>query len=44
VDAPVAAPEAVADDRDLASDGSPVLLLVEDDARYARVLRDLARA
>ncbi|MBJ6982775.1 HAMP domain-containing protein [Luteimonas sp. MC1572] len=43
VEAPVAAPEAVADDRDFEADGAPVLLLVEDDARYATVLRDLAR-
>ncbi len=43
-EAPVAPPVAVADDRDLQADGTPVLLLVEDDARYATVLRDLARS
>src|SRR5690606_17086712 len=42
-DAPAPA-EAVDDDRDLPADGAPTLLLVEDDARYATVLRDLARA
>ncbi|MFD0739587.1 HAMP domain-containing protein [Lysobacter koreensis] len=36
--------ETVADDRDILVEGEPVLLLVEDDPRYATVLRDLARA
>ncbi|WP_202841926.1 HAMP domain-containing protein [Luteimonas saliphila] len=44
IEAPSPPAEAVADDRDLPPDGAPVLLLVEDDARYASVLRDLARA
>ncbi|MDQ3495290.1 MAG: response regulator, partial [Pseudomonadota bacterium] len=36
--------ETVADDRDQLEPGDPILLLVEDDARYATVLRDLARS
>jgi|CXWL01.1.fsa_nt_gi HAMP domain-containing protein/signal transduction histidine kinase/DNA-binding response OmpR family regulator len=36
--------EAVEDDRDRLTPGENVLLIVEDDARYARVMRDLARA
>ena len=32
------------DDRDLMEPGEPCLLVVEDDARYATVLRDLARS
>src|SRR5690606_3427881 len=39
-----AAPAPVDDDRALAADDAPVLLLVEDDVRFACVLRDLARA
>src|SRR5690606_11436570 len=37
-------PASVEDDRDLVPDDAPVLLLVEDDVRFAGVLRDLARA
>ncbi|MDQ3040089.1 MAG: response regulator, partial [Pseudomonadota bacterium] len=36
--------EAVHDDRELIESGDPILLLVEDDARYATILRDLARS
>src|SRR4029079_5970830 len=36
--------ESIADDRDLLDTQRPTLLIVEDDARYAMVLRDLARA
>ncbi|MDQ3618236.1 MAG: HAMP domain-containing protein, partial [Pseudomonadota bacterium] len=36
--------ESVPDDRGMLSPGDPVLLLVEDDPRYATVLRDLARS
>ncbi|WP_228076542.1 HAMP domain-containing protein [Novilysobacter ciconiae] len=36
--------ETVDDDRDVCVDGEPLLLLVEDDPRYATVLRDLARS
>src|SRR3546814_3331971 len=32
------------DDRDVLVEGEPLLLLVEDDARYATVLRDMARS
>src|SRR5690606_24987464 len=39
-----AAVESVDDDRGLPSDDAPVLLLVEDDVRFAGVLRDMARA
>ncbi|MGH8073708.1 MAG: response regulator, partial [Lysobacter sp.] len=35
--------ETIDDDRDVLVEGEPVLLLVEDDQRYATVLRDLAR-
>ena len=35
--------ETVDDDRDILVEGEPVLLLVEDDPRYATVLRDMAR-
>jgi HAMP domain-containing protein/CheY-like chemotaxis protein/signal transduction histidine kinase len=34
---------AIDDDRDVLKEGEPILLLVEDDARYATVLRDMAR-
>ena len=36
--------ESIDDDRDVLVEGEPVLLLVEDDPRYATVLRDLARS
>jgi HAMP domain-containing protein/CheY-like chemotaxis protein/signal transduction histidine kinase len=36
--------EVVSDDRDAIVEGRPTLLIVEDDARYATVLRDLARS
>jgi CheY-like chemotaxis protein len=36
--------DSVADDRELLDTQRPTLLIVEDDARYAMVLRDLARA
>ena len=39
-----AALESVADDRDVLVRERPTLLIVEDDTRYAAVLRDLARA
>ncbi|GAB3743419.1 HAMP domain-containing protein [Lysobacter olei] len=35
--------EAVPDDREFVTQGEPTLLIVEDDTRYATVLRDLAR-
>ncbi|MFC5578891.1 HAMP domain-containing protein [Lysobacter niabensis] len=37
-------PEQIEDDRDIAQPGEPILLVVEDDPRYAAVLRDLARS
>jgi CheY-like chemotaxis protein len=37
-------PQQIEDDRDVLQPGEPVLLVVEDDARYAAVLRDLARS
>jgi HAMP domain-containing protein/CheY-like chemotaxis protein len=37
-------PETVADDRLLLEPGDPSLLIVEDDPRYATILRDLARS
>jgi CheY-like chemotaxis protein/signal transduction histidine kinase len=37
-------PEQIEDDRDRVQQGDPILLVVEDDARYAAVLRDMARA
>jgi CheY-like chemotaxis protein/signal transduction histidine kinase/HAMP domain-containing protein len=40
---PALAQPAVADDRDALDPDRPVLLVVEDDPRYATVLRDLAR-
>jgi CheY-like chemotaxis protein/signal transduction histidine kinase/HAMP domain-containing protein len=40
---PAARPETVADDRDDLRPGDPVLLIVEDDPHYARVLLGLAR-
>jgi CheY-like chemotaxis protein/signal transduction histidine kinase len=40
---PAAEPERIADDRDALVADRPTLLIVEDDARYATVLRDLAR-
>src|SRR4029077_11115359 len=35
-------PEQVPDDREVLQDGDPILLIVEDDPHYARVLRDLS--
>jgi len=35
-------PEAIADDREHLEPGDPVLLIVEDDPHYARILRDLS--
>ncbi|HVI58930.1 MAG TPA: HAMP domain-containing protein [Luteimonas sp.] len=43
-DASAAPLESVADDRGVPAGDAPTLLVVEDDARYATVLRDLARA
>jgi CheY-like chemotaxis protein/signal transduction histidine kinase len=40
---PVVRPEDIADDRDALEDGRPVLLVVEDDPHYARILLNLAR-
>jgi HAMP domain-containing protein/signal transduction histidine kinase/DNA-binding response OmpR family regulator len=40
---PVAREEHVADDRELIQDGDPVLLIIEDDPHYARILLGLAR-
>jgi HAMP domain-containing protein/signal transduction histidine kinase/DNA-binding response OmpR family regulator len=40
---PVAHEEHIEDDRDEIEEGDPVLLIVEDDAHYARVLLGLAR-
>jgi HAMP domain-containing protein/CheY-like chemotaxis protein/putative methionine-R-sulfoxide reductase with GAF domain len=40
---PVAREEYVEDDRDAVQDGDPVLLIVEDDVHYARILLGLAR-
>ena len=40
---PVAQEEHVADDRDIISDGDPVMLIIEDDPHYARILLGLAR-
>ncbi|MGH2706928.1 MAG: response regulator, partial [Actinomycetota bacterium] len=40
---PVAPEEAVPDDRESIRPGDPVMLIVEDDHHYARVLLDLAR-
>ncbi|MDR7100157.1 HAMP domain-containing protein/CheY-like chemotaxis protein/signal transduction histidine kinase [Lysobacter niabensis] len=37
-------PEQIEDDRDRVQPGEPILLVIEDDARYAAVLRDMARA
>ncbi|SJZ64568.1 HAMP domain-containing protein [Novilysobacter spongiicola] len=37
-------PVHVEDDREVLEEGDPILLLIEDDARYAAVLRDLARS
>ncbi|MGI8560408.1 MAG: response regulator, partial [Luteimonas sp.] len=43
VEAPAHPLETVPDDRDEVLEGEATLLLIEDDARYATVLRDLAR-
>ncbi|MGQ2979864.1 MAG: HAMP domain-containing protein, partial [Polaromonas sp.] len=40
---PVAREETIADDRDSIASGEPVLLIVEDDPHYARILLGLAR-
>jgi HAMP domain-containing protein/signal transduction histidine kinase/DNA-binding response OmpR family regulator len=40
---PVAREEHVEDDRDAITDGDPVLMIVEDDVHYARILLGLAR-
>ncbi|MCK7593263.1 HAMP domain-containing protein [Pseudomarimonas salicorniae] len=40
----VSTSDSIEDDRELIQAGEPVLLIVEDDARYARVLLDLARS
>jgi CheY-like chemotaxis protein/HAMP domain-containing protein len=40
---PVAREEHVADDREHIEDGDPVLLIIEDDPHYARILLGLAR-
>jgi signal transduction histidine kinase/DNA-binding response OmpR family regulator/HAMP domain-containing protein len=40
--APRPAPRAVADDRDQVAEGDRVLLIIEDDATFARVLADIA--
>jgi HAMP domain-containing protein/CheY-like chemotaxis protein len=39
---PERAVEPIADDRENLNDGDPILLVVEDDPHYARVLRDLS--
>jgi HAMP domain-containing protein/signal transduction histidine kinase/DNA-binding response OmpR family regulator len=40
---PVMREEHVEDDRDTIADGDPILMIVEDDIHYARILLDLAR-
>ena len=40
---PVAREEHIADDRNAIEDGDPVLLIIEDDPHYARILLGLAR-
>ena len=40
---PVVRPEDIADDREALDNGRPVLLVVEDDQHYARILLNLAR-
>jgi CheY-like chemotaxis protein/HAMP domain-containing protein len=40
---PVAQEEHVDDDRDLIAEGDPVMLIIEDDPHYARILLGLAR-
>ncbi|MFP7723686.1 HAMP domain-containing protein [Lysobacter sp. A3-1-A15] len=42
-DTPISQLESVSDDRNLVQPDEPVLLVVEDDPRYASVLRDLVR-
>jgi len=41
---PVAREEHIEDDRDEIVEGDPVLLIIEDDSHYARILLDLGRA
>jgi HAMP domain-containing protein/signal transduction histidine kinase/CheY-like chemotaxis protein len=40
---PVTREQAIEDDRDVITDGDPVLLIIEDDVHYARILLGLAR-
>jgi CheY-like chemotaxis protein len=40
---PVALKESIEDDRDIVNEGDPVLLIIEDDVHYARILLGLAR-
>jgi CheY-like chemotaxis protein len=40
---PVAREESIEDDRDIIEEGDPILLIVEDDVHYARILLGLAR-
>jgi CheY-like chemotaxis protein len=40
---PVAQEERIEDDRDIIEEGDPVLLIIEDDVHYARILHGLAR-
>jgi HAMP domain-containing protein/CheY-like chemotaxis protein/signal transduction histidine kinase len=40
---PVALKESIEDDRDIINEGDPVLLIIEDDVHYARILLGLAR-
>jgi CheY-like chemotaxis protein len=40
---PVAREESIEDDRDIIEQGDPILLIIEDDVHYARILLGLAR-
>jgi HAMP domain-containing protein/CheY-like chemotaxis protein/signal transduction histidine kinase len=40
---PVALKESIEDDRDIIDEGDPILLIIEDDVHYARILLGLAR-